>query len=272
MSNLALILRALAAVLALYLLLCAAMFALQRRLQYLPDATPVNAVAAGLPQAATEVLVTTDGERLQTWWIAPTRSDAPVYLYFHGNGANLHARAQRFARITTGGAGLLAVSWRGYGGSTGEPTEAGLLTDARSAYRTLAVRVDPRRIVAYGESLGTTLATLLAAEVPVGALVLDSSFDSALDVARNAYPWLPVSLLMRDTFRADLAAPRVTVPVLQIHCRYDPVTPLAAAERLQRRFASARPLVVLDQHCHVPSLLDYEGALVDFVAGAWPRR
>lgn len=107
------------------------------------------------------------------------------------------------------GAGLYAVSWRGYGGSTGTPTEAGLLADARAAYADLRKRIAAERILLFGESLGTTVALILAAQSPVRALLLDSSFSSALDVARGRFPWLPVSLILADTYRADLAAARV---------------------------------------------------------------
>jgi fermentation-respiration switch protein FrsA (DUF1100 family) len=244
------------------------MFALQRRLQYFPDTAPMDPVSAGLPQAQAQSLATADGERLVVWWVPPRDAAAPVYLYLHGNGANLERRAPRFARLIADGAGLYAVSWRGYGGSTGTPSEAGLLADARAAYAELRTRVAAERILLYGESLGTTVAIMLAAESPVRALLLDSGFSSALDVARGRFPWLPVSLMLEDTFRADLAAPRVDEPVLQVHCERDPITPLPYAERLHERFRHAMPLHRIDRRCHVPSLADYDRVLAEFVSGA----
>jgi uncharacterized protein len=258
--------------LGVYALICLAMFLLQRSLQYFPDRSPMDPAAAGLPQARTETLATPDGERLAAWWVAPRDDRAPVYLYLHGNGAHLHARAARFAHLAADGAGLLAPSWRGYGGSTGTPTEAGLQLDARAAYDTLRARgIAPERIVLYGESLGATVAVMLAAEYPVRALLLDSAFASALDVAAGAYPWLPVRWLLRDTYRADLAAPRVTVPVLQVHCTDDPVTPLASAQALHAHLAHARPLQQIEGRCHVPSLATYDAARAAFVGGLFTR-
>jgi pimeloyl-ACP methyl ester carboxylesterase len=244
------------------------MFTMQRRLQYFPDPAPMDPSAAGLPQAETQSLTTADGERLVVWWVPPRDATAPVYLYLHGNGANLMRRAPRFARLVAHGAGLYAVSWRGYGGSTGSPSEAGLLADARAAYAELRNRVAADRILLYGESLGTTLATMLAAESPVRALLLDSSFSSALDVARGRYPWLPVSWMLEDTFRADLAAPHVDEPVLQVHCVRDPITPIPYAERLREQFRHAAPLHRIDRRCHVPSIADYDNVLADFVSAA----
>jgi pimeloyl-ACP methyl ester carboxylesterase len=256
--------RLLATLLGLYVALCVAMFFAQRRLQYFPDPLPMNPATAGLPGAESLTLSTADGEQLVVWWVAP-RDGQPVYLYLHGNGANLEQRAARFTRLVADGAGLYAVSWRGYGGSTGLPTEAGLMTDARAAYADLMRRVSADRVVLFGESLGSTVAVMLAAENPVRALLLDSSFDSALDVAQGRFPWLPVAVLLRDTYRADLAAPRVAVPVLQVHCADDPITPLPSAELLHQRFPHARPLYRIDKRCHVPQLVDYDAARADFV-------
>jgi pimeloyl-ACP methyl ester carboxylesterase len=255
-----------------YVLVCLAMFLLQRSLQYFPDRLPMDPATAGLPQARAETLATPDGERLAAWWVAPRDARAPVYLYLHGNGAHLHARAARFAHLVADGAGLYAPSWRGYGGSTGSPTEPGLRLDALAAYDTLRARgIAPARILLYGESLGSTEAVMLAAERPVRALLLDSAFASALEVASGAYPWLPVRWLLRDTYRADLAAPRVAVPVLQVHCTDDPVTPLASALALHARLAQARPLHRIDGRCHVPSLATYEAARAAFVDSLFAR-
>ncbi len=265
-------LRAALVALAAYALVAAAMFVLQRQLQYVPDPSPLPPPAAvGLPRAVAEVLPTADGQRLTAWWVAPADDARPMYLYLHGNGAHLASRARRFARLTADGAGLYAVSWRGYGGSTGSPTEAGLIEDARAAYARLAREVAPRRIVVYGESLGTTVAVLLAAEVETAGLVLDSSFASALALAADAYPWLPVGWLLRDRYRADLAAPNVTVPVLQVHCADDPVTPLAHAKALHALLREPRPIALVDGRCHVPPLDRYEAALRAFVAAVVPR-
>lgn len=251
-----------------YLAVCVLMFLAQHRLQYFPDPTPVDPAQLGLVGFAAESLQTVDGERLVAWWAAPRQTDQPVFLYLHGNGANLGARSREFSTLRTQGAGLLAPSWRGYGGSSGRPHEAGLLNDARAAYQWLVQRgVAPARIVLYGESLGATVAVMLAAEVPVAGLVLDAGFASALDVARSAYPWLPVGWLMRDTYRADLVAPRVAAPVLQVHCRDDPVTPLGSAQRLHAALPGPRVFELVEARCHPVGTARFVPALQRFVAG-----
>lgn len=260
----------------IYLLLAAAMFALQRQLQYRPDPAPVLPQTLGLEGAEVLVLPTADGERLVAWWIAPASPREPVFLYLHGNGANLGNRARRFALLQRSGAGVLAVSWRGYGGSSGQPTEAGLLADARAGWGELRRRAPDAAALLFGESLGTGVAVRLAAElnrnsrgqrrpdVPLG-LVLDSSYDSALSIARQAYPWLPVALLLRDTYRADLDAPQVAQPVLQVHCADDPVIPLARAQALGTALPAARPIHRLDGRCHVAPLAQWQAVLEAFV-------
>ena len=100
---------------------------------YFPERVRTAPAAAGLPQAQEVMLDTADGEKIIAWHVPP-RGDKPVVIYFHGNGGSLRLRVDRFARLVADGVGLLAVSYRGYGGSTGSPTEAGLIEDARAAY------------------------------------------------------------------------------------------------------------------------------------------
>jgi len=252
--------------LALYLAICVLMYSAQHWLQFRPNPAAMDASAVGVPGLVSQTLVTPDGERIVVWWLAPRDAAAPVYLYLHGNGANLMARVARLRRLAASGAGFMALSWRGYGGSSGQPDEAGLLSDVRTAWAALAQRVPPARVVLFGESLGTAVATILAAEVPAAAMVLDSSFASALDVAQHRYPWLPVALLMKSPLRADLAAPQVRMPVLQVHCRDDPVTPIESALKLNALLPQRRPLVILQDRCHTPSYARFEPQVQEFVA------
>src|SRR2546421_473096 len=161
-----------------YLGLGALMYFAQRSLMYFPERARTAPAAAGFPQAEEITLDTADGERVIAWHVPP-RGDKPVALYFHGNGGALQHRVDRFQRIVAQGVGLLALSYRGYGGSTGKPTEDGLIADARSAYAFVASRYPASRIVLWGESLGSGVAIALAAEAPVGRLILDAPFTSA---------------------------------------------------------------------------------------------
>lgn len=234
-----------------YLAVAGFMFAIQRSLLFLPDRTDVRAAAADLPGAEAVTIATADGETIVAWW-KPPAPGRPALLYLHGNGANLTNRLGRFVRLTQDGTGLLAVSWRGYGGSTGSPSEAGLRLDGAAAYEWLAARLPPERIVLFGESLGTGIAIWLASERPARLLALDSPYASIVDLGARLYPWLPVRLLARDPFRSIDLAPRVTIPVVAQHCTRDWVIPLSEAERLLAAFPGRPDLAVIDGRCHVP--------------------
>src|SRR5688500_14789291 len=113
---------------AIYALVAGVMYLAQRSLMYFPDASRTPPSSLGL--AAEEVLLeTADGEKVIAWHVPP-RDGRPVVLYFHGNGGALNLRAERFRALTSDGTGLVALSYRGYGGSSGRPSETGLLADA----------------------------------------------------------------------------------------------------------------------------------------------
>lgn len=214
-----------------YVGLVALLYVTQRALQYFPDRSRAAPATAGLPEADEVVLDTADGERVIVWHVPP-RGDQPVFLYFHGNGASLRWRVDRFRALIADGSGLVALSYRGYGGSSGRPTEPGLVNDALAAYAFARSRHQPARIVVWGESLGSGVAVALAAEHPVGHVVLEAPFTSAADVGAGHYWFVPVRLLMKDQFRSDLRIGKVTAPVLVLHGDRDRVVPIALGERL----------------------------------------
>ena len=211
--------------------LVALLYVTQRAMQYFPERFRTAPAAAGLPQAQEVVLDTADGERVIVWHVPP-RGNKPVVLYFHGNGGSLRMRVDRFRDLTADGSGLVALSYRGYGGSSGAPTEAGLAADALAAYAFTTARYPAEHIVLWGESLGSGVAVALAAEMPVGWLILQSPFTSAADVGAQGYWFVPVRLLMKDQFHSDLRIGKVTAPVLVLHGERDDVVPIALAERL----------------------------------------
>jgi fermentation-respiration switch protein FrsA (DUF1100 family) len=209
----------------------ALLYVAQRSLEYFPESFRTAPAAAGLPEAEEVVLDSADGERVIVWHVPP-RGDKPVFLYFHGNGAALRWRVDRFRALTADGSGLVALSYRGYGGSSGRPTEAGLIADATAAHAFAAARYPPGRIALWGESLGTGVAVAIVADKPVGHLVLESPFSSAVEIAARRYWFVPVRLLMKDQFRSDLRIGKVTVPVLVLHGDRDNVVPFELGERL----------------------------------------
>ena len=209
----------------------ALLYVAQRSLQYFPERRRTAPWAADLPEAEEVILDTADGERVIVWHVPP-REGQPIFLYFHGNGGSLRWRVERFRMLIADGGGLIALSYRGYGGSSGRPTERGLVEDAAAAYAFAIARYPAERIIVWGESLGSALALALAAEKPVGRLVLEAPFTSAADVGAHHFRFVPVRLFVRDQFRSDLCAGKVTAPVLVVHGDDDSIVPVTLAERL----------------------------------------
>jgi uncharacterized protein len=236
-----------------YLGIAGALYAQQRSLLFRPDATRVDPAAVGLNRIR-EVALNPPGQPLLLGWHAPPAdASRPVFLYLHGNAASLARRASRFDFLTQDGAGLLAVSWRGYGGSEGEPGEAGFHADAALALAFLKQSgIGPERIILFGESLGSGIAVMTAARTPVKGLILDSPYLSIAEIAAGRYWWLPVNWLLHHPFRADLAAPAVRIPTLAIHCTGDWVTPYEGGKALLSRLGGPSRLITVDRACHVP--------------------
>ncbi|MGC1778609.1 MAG: alpha/beta fold hydrolase [Xanthobacteraceae bacterium] len=211
--------------------LAAMIYFAQRSLMYFPDRTYTTPAAAGLPEASEVPLTASDGVKIHVWQVPP-QPGKPIILYFHGNGGSLRYRVDRFRRLIGAGIGLVALEYRGYGGLSGSPTERGLIRDAEAAYAYTAARYPTPQIVVWGESLGSAVAVALAAEKPVGRLILEAPFTSALAIAESRYWYLPVRLLMKDQFRSDERIKKVTAPLLILHGVNDRIVPFKMGEQM----------------------------------------
>jgi uncharacterized protein len=230
----------------------------QRSLMYFPEKVRTPPAAAGLPEAEELFLQTADGEKLIAWHVPP-RGEKPVVLYFHGNGGALALRADRFRALIADGTGLLALSYRGYGGSSGSPSETGLVRDAEAVYEFAAARYETARLALWGESLGTGVAVALAATHPVAAIMLDAPFTSAAAVGAAHYPFLPVRWLMKDPFYSDRRILDVRAPVLVLHGGRDAVVPIAFGEKLFALIPGPKQFIRFPDAGH--NDLDHYGAM-----------
>lgn len=222
-----------AAVVCGYLAAIGLLYTYQRDLMYPRNPVRAEIASAILPGVEEATLTTADGERLVAW-IVPPREGKPVLLFFHGNAGNFGRgiRQTRFRALTEDGTGLFAVNYRGYGGSTGTPTEAGLLLDARAAYAAAAARFGAGQLIGYGESLGTGVVLKLAAEQPLPAVILEAPYLSTAAVAQLVYPYVPIALLMKDQFRSDQVIGKVRAPLLVLHGERDSVIPFSQGQAL----------------------------------------
>ncbi len=214
-----------------YVGLVAVMYFAQRKLMYFPYAAHMAPADADFPRAKEVELKAADNVRILAWTVPP-QSGKPVVLYLHGNGGSIAHRVARFRKLIDDGTGLVALSYRGYGGSDGNPTEDGLIADARAAYDFARATYPDAKLVLWGELLGTGVAVALAAEKDVAAVILEAPFTSTADVAFSAYPFIPVRLLMKDQFRSDERIGKVKAPVLIMHGARDRVVPYRLGEQL----------------------------------------
>lgn len=250
--------RFLAVAAALYVAFVVLLYAMERTFLYPASSYRTTAAQAGLDGFQDLTLATQDGERLVAWWRAPEPGRA-VLVYFHGNGGSLWNRRSRAQLLTQDGRGLLLVSYRGYSGSTGAPTEPGLREDARAAHAWVSERVEPQRVVLYGESLGSGVAVRLASERqangrPVGGVVLEAPYTSTADVAKLTYWFVPIDLLMRDQFRSiDLIA-GIEAPLLVLHGERDGIIPIGLGQKLYEAAREPKRFVRLPGVSHLDVL------------------
>jgi uncharacterized protein len=210
----------------------AVLFVVQRSFLFpIPTAARTAPQAAGFPEAEEHQLTTADGEKVIVWHV-PAKPGHPVILYFHGNGDFLAGFFARFRDLIADGTGIVALSYRGYAGSSGQPSERGLSLDAAAAYAFTTARYSADKIVVWGFSLGTGVAVALAAEQPVGKLILEAPYTSTADLAASIFWFMPVRLVMRDQFRSDQRIARLKVPLLIMHGTNDRAIPIVFGERL----------------------------------------
>lgn len=235
------------------------------------------ATPAGIGLRFTELSIATeDGETLHGWHVpapAPTRG---LIIFFHGNAGNIGHRLDYLKMFHTLGFDSLIVDYRGYGRSTGRPSEDGTYRDAEAIWRhaTVTMAVPQERIAIFGESLGGGVAAELASRHPPAALVLASTFSSVPDLGAQLYPWLPVRWLARIRYETLGKLPRITCPILVIHSREDNVIPFDHGRRLFEAAPGPKRFLEIEGGHNEGFVFGREtwiNALTDFLLSATPR-
>lgn len=238
---------------------CALLYFMQDRLLY-PGATDSN------PQKFNSIRVQSGAEVLRVWVLHPAAG--PALLYFGGNGEDVGANLPDFDTAFPDRA-VYFMNYRSYGGSTGVPSEAGLIADAQVTYDLIATA--HTSVALMGRSLGTGVAVALAASRPVEKVVLVTPFDSVANVAADRYPWAPVHWLIKDQYDSVKRMPHVRAPVLVIIAEHDESIPRFHTDALLASIpASQRHSVTIRGAAH-NDLGDYQRYLAivrDFLQGA----
>jgi fermentation-respiration switch protein FrsA (DUF1100 family) len=274
--TLASVLRIVGALAAVYVLLAVLAWKYQDRLAFPgPRAQLPDPQDFGLRDGQVITVVTSDSVALKGWYLPPNPPPpagqrSPGLIWFYGNMENIRAMGAVIRDFRPPGRGVVALDYRGYGESAGTPTEAGVYRDAEAAWSWLAARpeIDSARIAVYGRSIGAAPALYLASSKPVQALVLDSPFTRARDMAKLHYPWLPrflISLSLDNLARAR----SLRTPLLIFHGSEDRLAPLRMGIQLVE--AGRGDLVILRGSGHNDTYdvggLSYRDRVWSFLAG-----
>jgi alpha-beta hydrolase superfamily lysophospholipase len=241
------------------------LWALQRHLIYFPSVSRAPSAATIRPGAVDVTLRTSDGLRLGAWLVPAERPDRGVsVLVANGNGGDRSLRLPLADALSAHGLSVLLFDYRGYGGNSGSPSEAGLARDVRAAYRFLAGHTDGR-IVFYGESLGAAVVTELATEHPPAGLVLRSPFTDLTSVGRWHYPYLPVKTLLRDRYPLIDHLTQVRVPTVVVYGTADSIVPPGFSRTVAEAAPGLTRTVAIQAADHNDTALLYGPELIDAV-------
>lgn len=258
---------------ALYLGVATLMYAVQDELLFFPD-IPTR-VVADTPQniglAFEELqIATSDRERLHAWFV-PADGARLTLIHFHGNAGNIGHRLDLLRIFHELQLNVVMFDYRGYGRSTGAPSEPGTYRDAEAVWRyvTEARGIAADRIVLHGQSLGGAIAAQLATRVKPAALIVESSFTSVPEFAGEIYRWLPARQLARLKYDTRAAMQKVTCPVLIIHSRDDEIIPFHHGQRLLEAARESKAFLAIAGDHNNGFLLSeesYRGGIESFLA------
>jgi len=174
-----------------------------------------------------EIFIETDKNiKLKSWFMEKDLKKFKTILFFHGNAGNLFNRVYKLNELNKLDLNILIISWRGFSGNEGKPTEKNLYHDAKEAVKWLNNRgIDSNNIILYGESLGTGVATELGRRNIFGGIILESPFTSIAKVAKIYYPYLPINIILKDRYNSIEKIQSINIPVLIMHGKKDNIVP-----------------------------------------------
>ena len=174
-----------------------------------------------------EVLIeTTKDIKLKSWFIKKDLKKYKTLIFFHGNAGNLFNRVHKLNELNKLDINILIISWRGFSGNPGKPTEKNLYSDAKLSIKWLTdLGVSSKKIILYGESLGTGVAVELGQKNNFNSIILESPFTSIAKAAKIYYPYLPINLLLKDRYDSIDKINKITKPILIMHGMKDNIVP-----------------------------------------------
>ena len=198
---------------------------------------------------------------MKSWLINKDLQKKKTLILFHGNAGNLNNRIYKINELNKLDINILLVSWRGFSGNRGKPTEKGLYEDGKAAIKWIKDQgVDQKNIILYGESLGTGVATQMSLDFDVSALILESPYTSMVDAARLYYPYLPVSLLLKDRYENSKKIDKINIPVMIMHGQKDNIVPVEMSYTLVKLIKGEKYSYFPENDDH---MMEYNAELVE---------
>ena len=176
---------------------------------------------------------TVDNINLMAWYHEKEIKKYKTILYFHGNAGSLENRIHKINHFSDMNINFLLISWRGFNGNDGKPSEQGLYKDAKSAVLWLKNKgLSEENIILYGESLGTGVATEIAQNKNFGGVILESPFTSMIAAGKSKYPIFPIGLLLKDKYESDKKIKNISSPILIMHGEADTIVPFWMGKKM----------------------------------------
>ena len=216
----------------IYLFILTSTYIFQRKLLYQPGENNYSGDQLLVDIEEIKILAE-DNIELLSWFHKKDLKKYKTILFFHGNAGNLENRIHKINHFKDMKINFLIVSWRGFSGNKGQPTEKGLYKDGKSAVKWLKMKgVEEKDIVIYGESLGTGIAIEIAQNKNFAGIILESPFTSMVDAGKTQYPYLPVKFLLKDKYESDKKIKKVKSPILIMHGKIDQIVPFYMGKKM----------------------------------------
>ncbi len=215
-----------------YLVLLVSIYFYQRNLLYLPSEN--NYQNDKIQFSYDEIFIEVDDKiKLKSWFIKKNLKKFKTLVFFHGNAGELSNRIYKLNELNKLDINILIISWRGFSGNEGFPTEENLYNDAEAVIKWLNNKeVENNKIILYGESLGTGVAVEIGKKNIFNSIILESPFTSMENAAKIYYPYLPVKLLLKDKYNSISKIQKITTPILIMHGEKDNIVPFSMGKEL----------------------------------------
>ena len=216
----------------IYFIILVSIYFFQHNLLYHPNEN--NYLGDSLEVDIEQVQIkTSDNISLLGWFHKKDLKNFKTIVYFHGNAGTLKNRIHKLNHFKDMNVNFLIISWRGFSGNLGKPSEKGLYIDGNSAIEWLENKgLSEKNIILYGESLGTGVATHIAQNKKFGGLILETPFTSMVDVAKKFYPYIPVGLLLKDKYENNKKFKNINIPILVMHGEADNIVPFWMGKKI----------------------------------------